>query len=210
MPTMPTGVPSATTGSQPVRCSSNAPPALSRSCAPSSGSIRTAKDFKGKVTLEYCELRSVGTAKVPALDLTAAGDGEQIVIDHCDFHACGPINLTNEGNSAPFFRHGPQSGREADKTLSKETLVKLIRPSFGFSKVEVAATGEQGYVASEEIRPASSNLVAAVTPAKVDPLATPDSSPAVEQFNLDSSDPRLVPPPEDLPPAELPAPAPEQ
>jgi len=43
--------------------------------------------------------------------------------------------------SAGFFRRGPQPGREPDKTLSKETVVKLIRPSFGYSKVEVAATG---------------------------------------------------------------------
>jgi hypothetical protein len=68
------------------------------------GTIRTARDWKGKIHLEYCELRSLGTAKAPALDLTAAGDGEQITIDHCDFHACGPIYLTNEGNSASLFR----------------------------------------------------------------------------------------------------------
>ena len=112
--------------------------------------------------------------------------------------------------SAGFFIHGPQSGREPEKKLSKETVLKLVRPSFGYSKVEIAATGEQGYISSEEIRPASSNLVAAVTPPKVDPLATPSTTPAVEQFNLNSDDPRLVPPPEDLPPAELPAPSPEQ
>jgi hypothetical protein len=112
--------------------------------------------------------------------------------------------------AAPFFLHGPQAGRDPDKTLSRETVVKLIRPSFGYSKVEIAATGEQGYVSSEDIRPASSNLIASASAPKVDPLATPSTSPAVEQFNLDSSDPRLVPPPEDLPPAELPAPSPDQ
>jgi len=112
--------------------------------------------------------------------------------------------------AAPFFLHGPQAGRDADKTLSRETVVKLIRPSFGYSKVEIAATGEQGYISSEEIRPASSNLIASASAPKVDPLATPPAAPTVEQFNLDSSDPRLVPPPEDLPPAELPAPSPEQ
>jgi hypothetical protein len=112
-------------------------------------------------------------------------------------------------DSAGFFRHGPQTGRDPDKKLSKETVVKLIRPSFGFSKVEIAATGEQGYVSSEEIRPASSNLIASVSAPKVDPLATPSTSPAVEQFQLNSNDPRLVPPPEDLPPAELPVAPPE-
>jgi hypothetical protein len=112
-------------------------------------------------------------------------------------------------DSAAFFRHGPQTGRDPDKTLSKETVVKLIRPSFGFSKVEIAATGEQGYVSSEELRPASSNLIASVSAPKVDPLATPSTSPAVEQFQLNSDDPRLVPPPEALPPAELPVAPPE-
>jgi len=112
--------------------------------------------------------------------------------------------------SAGFFHRGPQTGREPDKKLSKETVVKLIRPSFCYSKVEIAATGEQGYVLSEEIRPASSNLIASVSAPKIDPLATPSTSPAVEQFQLNSNDPRLVPPPEDLPPAELQAAPPEQ
>jgi hypothetical protein len=112
--------------------------------------------------------------------------------------------------SAPFFRHGPRTGVSPDKTLSRDDVVKLIRPSFGYSKVEVVATGEQGYVSSEEIRPASSALLASVSTSKPDPLATQYPQPAAEQFNLNSSDPRLVPPPEELPPAELPAPAPEQ
>jgi len=112
--------------------------------------------------------------------------------------------------AAPFFRHGPRAGVSPDKTLSKDAVVKLIRPSFGYSKVEVVATGEQGYVSSEEIRPASSALLASVSTRKPDPLATPTTEPAVEQFNLNSSDPRLVPPPEDLPPTELPLPAPER
>lgn len=113
-------------------------------------------------------------------------------------------------DSTGFFRHGPQAGREPDGRLSKETVVKLIRPSFGYSKVEIAATGEQGYVSSEDIRPASSNLIASVSAPKIDPLATPSTTPAVEQFNLNSDDPRLVPPPEQLPQGELPAPSPER
>ena len=112
--------------------------------------------------------------------------------------------------AAPFFRHGPRAGVNPDSTLSKDSVVKLIRPSFGYSKVEVVATGELGYVSSEEIRPASSALLASVTARKTDPLATQSTQPAVEQFNLNSNDPRLVPPPEDLPPTELPLPAPEQ
>jgi len=113
-------------------------------------------------------------------------------------------------DSAAFFKRGPQSGREPDKRLPRETVLKLIRPSFGYAKVEIAETGEQGYISSEEMQPATSALLAAVSAPKPDPLATPPTENAVEQFNLNSDDPRLVPPPEALPPSELPAPAPEQ
>ena len=112
-------------------------------------------------------------------------------------------------DSASFFRRGPQDGRDPDLKLPRDTVVKLIRPSFGYSKVQVVASGEQGYVASEEIRPASSTLLAAAAIPPPDSMAAQTSSPAAEQFNLDSTDPRLVPPPEELPDVDLPAPAPE-
>ena len=103
-------------------------------------------------------------------------------------------------DSAAFFRHGPRQGLEPDLKLPRDTVVKLIRTSFGYSKIQVVASGVQGYVASEEIRPASSTLLAAA--------ATPQTSgPAGEQFHLDSTDPRLVPPPEQLPDPDLPPPA---
>lgn len=112
-------------------------------------------------------------------------------------------------DSAAFFRHGPREGRDPDLTLPKDTVVKLIRPSFGYSKIQVVASGLQGYVASDEIRPATSTLLAAATISPVDSAAAHTSGPAGEQFNLNSNDPRLVPPPEDLPDPDLPAPAPE-
>jgi hypothetical protein len=108
-------------------------------------------------------------------------------------------------DSAAFFRHGPQQGREPDLKLPKDTVVRLIRPSFGYSKVQVVSSGLQGYVASDEISPASSTLLAAATT----PPAAQTSGPAGEQFNLNSNDPRLVPPPEQLPDPDLPLPAPE-
>ncbi len=117
-----------------------------------------------------------------------------------------------KADSAAFFKHGPQAGRTPDQTLPRETLVRLIRPSFGFSKVELVASKEQGYVASEDIQPATSSLIAAASAPKVDMMRTsPDADtappePMGEQFNLNSDDPRLVPPPEDLPPTELPLP----
>jgi hypothetical protein len=67
--------------------------------------IRTCGDWTGRVELVHCELRGLGSAKSPALDLTATGDGDRIVLSHCLFHACGAVHLTNEGNSATVFRH---------------------------------------------------------------------------------------------------------
>jgi hypothetical protein len=111
-------------------------------------------------------------------------------------------------DAAAFFRHGPQQGREPDQKLSRDTLVKLIRPSFGYSKVQLVASGEQGYVASDEIKPATPMLVASMANARMESSATEPPSPAAEQFRLNSDDPRLVPPPEELPDPDLPAPAP--
>ena len=105
-------------------------------------------------------------------------------------------------DSAAFFRHGPQQGRDPDLKLPKDTVVRLIRPSFGYSKVQVVTSGVQGYVASEEIGPASATLLAAANTPKI-------SGPVDERFNLNSEDPRLVSPPEKLPDPDLPALAPE-
>jgi hypothetical protein len=67
--------------------------------------IRTAPDWKGSIKVAYCEFRGLGTAKKPALDLTATADGDRIVIEHSHFHACGAVHLANEGTSATVFRH---------------------------------------------------------------------------------------------------------
>ena len=96
-------------------------------------------------------------------------------------------------------------------TLPKDTMVRLIRPALGYSKVQLVASGERGYVLSEEIKPASSPaaLVAAAPVLPADSVAAPGSGRFGETFNIDSSDPRLVPPPEELPNPDLPAQAPE-
>jgi hypothetical protein len=111
-------------------------------------------------------------------------------------------------DSAAFYRRGPQRGREPDQKLSRDTVVKLIRPSFGYSKVQLVASGEQGYVASDEIQPATPMLIASAATARTESGQSTLPSPAEEQFKLNSDDPRLVPPPEELPDPDLPAPAP--
>lgn len=92
---------------------------------------------------------------------------------------------------AAFYKYGPQQGSGADLQLPRDTLLTMIRSSFGYCKVTLTS-GEQGYVAREDINVAPPSLVAAVT-------NPPGSSSHGEQFNLNSNDPRLIAPPEPLP-----------
>jgi hypothetical protein len=98
----------------------------------------------------------------------------------------------------PFYRYGPLQGNGPDQKLAEDTLVTVVRPSFGYSKV-CLLNGDQGYLASEDIHLASPALVAAA-------FAPPPSSGAAS-FRLDSNDPRLIAPPPPLP-ADLPEPTP--
>lgn len=106
-------------------------------------------------------------------------------------------------DQAAFYRYGPQQGNGPDSQLSKDTLVKLIRPSFGYSKVQLLNGDQQGYVASEDIRIAPPALIAAAT-ATPPPVAASGAGPRGERFDLNSNDPRLVPLQETLPPPDLP------
>ena len=99
---------------------------------------------------------------------------------------------------ASFYRYGPQQGNGPDETLPRDTLMTLIRPSFGYCKVQLVGTSKQGYVASEDIKPAPPTLVAALT--------APPPSPARENLNFRMTEP---PPPETLPDPDLPPPTTE-
>jgi hypothetical protein len=96
---------------------------------------------------------------------------------------------------APFYKLGPQQGGGPDQELPRDTLVTLIRPSFGYCKVQLT-NGQEGYVANEDIKIAPPALVAA---ANAPPPGTEPPLVHGERFDLNSSDPRLVVPPEDLP-----------
>lgn len=102
-------------------------------------------------------------------------------------------------NQTPFYRYGPQQGNGPDMQLPHDSIMKVIRPSFGYVKVQLQ-DGANGYVASEDIRPAGAALVAE----KLAPPPPPEPAPSYagqggEQFGFDSDDPRLVAPPEPLP-----------
>ncbi len=123
---------------------------------------------------------------------------------------CGSVQKITALNSASadwfavvaektaFYRYGPQQGNGADQQLSKDSIMKVIRPSFGYVKVQLQ-TGENGYVASEDIRPASAALVAEKTAPPPTPAPLVANHSGEEQFGLDTNDPRFIAPPEPLP-----------
>ena len=86
---------------------------------------------------------------------------------------------------AEFYRYGPQQGNGPDEKLPQDTLVMLIRPSFGYSKVQLM-NGQQGYVATQDIRAAPPELVSAET--------TPPVSNETSRTRKFHFDPRLLPP----------------
>ena len=101
-------------------------------------------------------------------------------------------------DTTSFYRYGPQQGNGPDEALPKDTLMTLIRPSFGYCKVQLVGNSKEGYVASEDIKPAPPTLIAALTA----PAHT--SSGGRENFDIRSSEP---PPPEALPDPDLPPPS---
>jgi len=128
--------------------------------------------------------------------------------------ACSPADLAKPeagtGNGkyyavsakeTPFYHYGPLQGNGPDQKLPQDTLLTVVRPSFGYSKVRLM-TGDHGYVASEDIHVASPALVAAAT---APPPSTATSG--ISKFRLDSNDPRLIAPPPPLP-MDLPEPTP--
>jgi hypothetical protein len=68
-------------------------------------------------------------------------------------------------DTTPFYHYGPSQGSGPDKTLPRNTPVKLVRTSFGYCKVELM-TGEQGYVARDDIGKASAEVIAGLAPSR--------------------------------------------
>lgn len=106
-----------------------------------------------------------------------------------------PAGGTGTGNdyyavsssSADFFVHGPQQANGADRQLARGTLMTVDKISFGYAQVHLTS-GEEGYVARQDIKPAPPAAVAktrpTARPAAVkyhEPkLPSPESSPAIE------------------------------
>jgi len=103
-------------------------------------------------------------------------------------------------DQTPFYKYGPQQGTGPDQQLAHDSIMKVIRPSFGYVKVKLQ-DGASGYVASEDIRPAASTLVAEklAPPPEITTPTIASHREQGEQFGLNSDDPRLIAPPEPLP-----------
>ncbi|MBA2586214.1 MAG: hypothetical protein H0U99_06995 [Chthoniobacterales bacterium] len=122
--------------------------------------------------------------------------------NHSPLTANGGKLFSVTAQKTAFFKYGPQQGNGPDSELPRDTLVTLIRPSFGYSKVQLVNDGQQGFVASDDIKIAPATLVAALTAPPPDP--TVPRAPGGKRFRLNTNDPRLAPPPEQLPDPDLP------
>lgn len=122
-----------------------------------------------------------------------------------NFHAAlktpGEQKYVVSTESTGFYSYSPRQGNGPDKTLPKNTAMHLIRASYDFSKVHLE-TGEEGFVASSDIGPGSSQLMAATATA---PPVTPPTS----EWRAEMPEPRSTTPEPPLPefePTPIPAP----
>ena len=113
-------------------------------------------------------------------------------VTSCSTSDLGAPTTSNSGKyyavsakRAEFYLYGPQQASGPDLKLPQDTLVMLIRPSFGYSKVKLM-NGQQGYVASQDIRAAPPEVVSASInpPINIEPSRS-------RKFHFD---PRLLPP----------------
>ena len=126
--------------------------------------------------------------------------------------SAAPAAASNSGQyyivsarEAKFYRYGPQQANGPDEKLAQGTLMTLIRPAFGYRKVQLS-TGLQGYVASQDIHAAPPEVVQAATNPNPPVTATSESN-RQPRFRHNIVNPRFLPPPPALP-EDLPEPTP--
>ena len=64
-----------------------------------------------------------------------------------------------KADKTAFYEFGPMQGRGPDRQLSRDTLVTVVRRSFGYSKVKLE-DGQVGFVANDDIDRAPERLIA--------------------------------------------------
>jgi len=102
-------------------------------------------------------------------------------------------------DTTPFYKYGPSQGSGPDKTIPKNTPVKLIRTSFGYCKVELM-TGEQGYVARDDIGKASAEVIAALAPSRTVTTSSRSRAEPEPRLNTFEPLPEFEPTPIPVPP----------
>ncbi len=79
-----------------------------------------------------------------------------------------------KSSAAPFFQYGPLQANGPNRSLSRDTLLTISKKSFGYARVRLTS-GEEGYVAMDDIHPAPASLVAKTIP-------TPTPTPAALRY----------------------------
>ena len=110
--------------------------------------------------------------------------------------------LAVTASQTPFYRYGPQQTQGADRQLPRDTIVTLVRHSFGYSKVRLE-DGAQGFVANEDLGKAPERLVAQLNGSDNDAASLPPPPP-VKVPTADPPSPEFEPTP--LPQSLLPQP----
>jgi len=104
--------------------------------------------------------------------------------------------------TTPVYFHSPRQG-EPDQTITRDTPVKMIRPSFSFCKVELL-DGRKGFVSNSDIAPATGNIAEAR-----DVSPKPATDPTNASYRAELPEPRPAPSEPPLPvtePTPLPSP----
>jgi hypothetical protein len=108
--------------------------------------------------------------------------------------------------AAAFYLHSPKQASGPDQMLTRDTPVTIIRYSFGFCKVKLV-DGKKGFVASDNLAPATGKLVAAA-----DTNSSPKPAELVSAaYRAEMPQPRPAPSQPPLPefePTPIPSPAP--
>ena len=103
--------------------------------------------------------------------------------------AAGAVNAKGQpiyvvtADFTPIYRLGPQQGGGPDQSLTKGTVVGLLKRSYGFSRVQLE-NGFDGYLATEDIAPAPPETLAALAPETTN---TQGNSAIVEHYSVNGT-----------------------
>jgi hypothetical protein len=74
-----------------------------------------------------------------------------------------PVKYIVIADSTSFFKYGPAQASGPDLNLKKNQIITMVEKHYGYSRV-LSPDGDAGYVGTDDIAPAPSQLAAASTP----------------------------------------------